>query len=73
MKLSDLPPGKTATVLSIDPKSPLFYRFIDIGIIPSFPISCLFKSLFGGIKAYSVSSKAFAIRKEDAQYINVIL
>lgn len=69
MKLSDLKVGDSATILPCD-ENLLVSRLVDMGALSS-PITCLFKSLSGGIRAYSINGCVIAIRHEDAQKINV--
>ncbi len=71
MKLSDLKLGDVATITHTD-ENRLVSRLVDMGAYSS-PVTCLFKSLFGGIRAYRIGSSIVAIRQEDAQKINVSL
>lgn len=73
MKLSQLKAGEMATVSLTDLPNPLILRLIDMGINPTSPIKCLFESLSGGMKAYSIGESVVALRDCDAQYIEVFL
>lgn len=72
MKLSELKSGETATISHINDENHLVSRLIDMGALSS-PVTCLFKSLFGGIRAYRIQGSVIAIRQEDAQNINIVL
>lgn len=72
MKLSALSVGEKATLSHANTPHSLFLRLTDIGMSPTSPIECLFKSLSGGMKAYLIGNSVVALRNEDADCIEVI-
>lgn len=70
-KLSSLPPGESARIDSINCGRAVRCRLTDLGMIKNFSVTCLMKSLGGGISAYRIGRTVIAIRREDADYINI--
>lgn len=71
MKLSMLNVGEKATISHANTPHSLFLRLTDMGMSPTSPIECLFKSLSGGMKAYLIGDSVIALRCEDANNIEV--
>ncbi len=72
MNLSQLSPGKSATIDFSASKSPLLPRLTDMGISEATPVTCLFKSFSGGMKAYRFGMSTIALRMDDASFINIL-
>lgn len=71
MKLSSLECGKSARVASISCDKFLKYRLIDMGLAENSTVTCLMKNLGGTSFAYRIGDTVVAIRREDAELINV--
>ena len=71
MKLSDLSPGQSGCVICL-PGS-LRARLEKMGFVKGGDIRCLFRAPFGDPTAYLVKGVAVALRKKDAENIEVRL
>ena len=71
MNLSQLSPGESARIAFFKSKSKLIPRLIDMGISQNSPITCLFNSLSGNMKAYRIGNSTIALRREDARFIYI--
>ena len=71
MKLSSLKCGKSAQVASVLCDDMIKYRLIDMGLAENSTVTCLMKNLGGTSFAYRVGDIVIAIRREDAELINV--
>jgi DtxR family transcriptional regulator, Mn-dependent transcriptional regulator len=72
--LSDLSPGQKGRVLNISPaaRGPERRRFLDLGIIPKTIIEAEFPSPMGNPTAYRIRGALIALRREQADLINVV-
>ena len=71
MKLSDLSPGQSGCVIYM-PES-LQMRLEKMGFVEGGDIRCLFRAPLGDPTAYLVKGVAVALRKKDAENIEVKL
>ena len=71
MKLSMLKDGESAAVSAILCEKSLKYRLIDMGLTENSIVTCLMKSLGGESFAYHIGDCVIALRREDANNINI--
>ena len=64
--LAHLPVGQTAYIEKVRAKGPLGKRLLDMGFVQNTPVSCLFESPSGGMRAYRIRETVVALRCEDA-------
>ena len=69
--LSDVDLDKEVRVVNIMAEGELRRRFFDLGIIKDTIIEPLYVSPFGDPKAYLIRGTVIAIRKEEAEKIEV--
>ena len=58
-------------VKKISLESPMYRRFLDIGLAEGTNIECILIALGNGMKAYRIKGATIGIRKEDAQMIEI--
>ena len=68
-KLSQLLPDEKCRVLSVNSKSEIRRRLLDMGLIPGTLVTCVFKSPWKDPSAYLIRGALVALRKEDADEI----
>ena len=71
IKLSELRESERGRVTGIDCAGDIKRRLMELGIVPGTVIGCVISSALGYIKAYSVKGSVIAIRKRDAEGIEV--
>lgn len=69
--LSLLAPGKRGRVLNNRCDPELLLRLEDLGLIEGMEITCLHRSPAGSPAAYDIRGAAVALRKRDADLIQV--
>lgn len=69
--LTKLKLNQTGIIKGINCKNSIKRRLLDLGLIPSTPITPIMQSLSGDPIAYEVRNIILAIRKEDASKILV--
>lgn len=69
--LTKLKLNQTGIIKEINCKNSIKRRLLDLGLIPSTPITPIMQSLSGDPIAYEVRNIILAIRKEDASKILV--
>ena len=69
--LTELNLNQTGIIKEINCKDSIKRRLLDLGLIPSTPITPIMQSLSGDPIAYEVRNIILAIRKEDASNIIV--
>ena len=69
--LTELNLNQTGIIKEINCKDSIKRRLLDLGLIPSTPITPIMQSLSGDPIAYEVRNIILAIRKEDASKIIV--
>lgn len=57
--------GQSAVIKEISPNCAIRQRLLDLGLIKDTRVRCLFKSPFGGMKAYRIRGATIAIRDKD--------
>lgn len=72
ISLNHLKIGKTAIVTKLDTIGPMRRRMLDLGIINGTKIKAIYQSPLKDPTAYFVRGTVIALRKEDAQQIQVI-
>ena len=73
MKLNEMEINKTCKIVRINCKDDIKRRLLDLGIIKGTKIEPVLLSPSGDPRAFSVRGTLIAIRKEDAENIEVIL
>lgn len=71
MKLTNLPVGKTAKVLSIDGNTPITKRLMEMGVVPGVAVRLVKSAPFGDPLEIRVRGYNLAMRKSEAQTIEV--
>lgn len=71
MKLSNLPMGETAKVLSIKGNSPITKRLMEMGVVPGVSVRLVKSAPFGDPLEIRVRGYNLAMRKSEAQTIEV--
>lgn len=69
--LEDLKPGQCATVTALHSKGLERRRMMDLGIIPGTLIQAEFDSPMGDPVAYKIRGTLVALRREQAEYIDI--
>ena len=74
LTLSDLKPGQQAEVINISEncQGAERRRFMDLGILPGTLITAEMRSPSGDPTAYIIRDAMIALRREQAQLINII-
>lgn len=71
MHLTDLPIDKTAKVLNLNCSGIVRRRLLDLGIVKGTLVTPILKSPSGDPTAFLIRGSTIAIRKEDAELIDV--
>ena len=71
--LSELLPGRRATVTYINSAGDMRRRFMDIGLIAGTEVECVGRSPGGDPSAYLIRGAVIAIRSADAKDIQVLM
>ncbi len=71
MKLTNLPVGKSAKVLSIDGNTPITKRLMEMGVVPGVAVRLVKSAPFGDPLEIRVRGYNLAMRKSEAQTIEV--
>lgn len=71
MHLTDLPIDKTAKVLNLNCSGMVRRRLLDLGIVKGTLVTPILKSPSGDPTAFLIRGSTIAIRKEDAELIDV--
>ena len=71
IKLCQLKEGDSATVSQIGLYGPIRRRIFDLGLVPGTQVRCLYAAPSGSPVAYEVRGATIAIRRNDAQQIEV--
>lgn len=69
ISLCDMQPGETARIKNLLATGSIRQRFLDLGIIPATPVTCIGKSPLGDPIAFSIRGTILAIRKKDCKRI----
>ena len=69
--LAQLHIGQSAHIENIQAKEPLRRRLSDMGFVQNTPVTCLFESPCGGMRAYRIRETVVALRCEDALSITI--
>lgn len=71
MKLTNLPPGKSAKVLSIAGNTPITKRLMEMGVVPGVSVRLVKSAPFGDPLEVRVRGYNLAMRRSEAQTIEV--
>lgn len=72
MKLSELKPGQSASVVSVN-SADLSVKILEMGILPGKKILVRHRSFFGDPLAIEIQGSVIALRKSEAELIEVHL
>lgn len=72
LTLNSIEPDSDATVSAVRLSGSIHRRMLDIGLIPGTKVKCLQRSPHGDISAYLIRGAIIAIRKEDAEMIEIL-
>ena len=67
--MSDLMPGMTGEVLSLQNTGSMRRRLLDLGLVEGSRVTCLGKSLWGDPEAYEICGAGIALRRRDCEQI----
>mgnify|MGYP002868409665 CR=1 FL=1 len=73
MKIEDMNTGQTARISKIDLSHPSSFRLLEYGFTPGQEIKLMNKSFFNDPLAVSLRGALIAIRKSDADCIEITL
>ena len=73
MKIEDMSRGQTAIIKKIDKSHPSSFRLLEYGFTPGQEIQLINKSFFNDPLAISLRGALIAIRKSDADCIEITL
>lgn len=71
MRLDELETGKSAVVTGIGNDGPERRRMMDLGILPGAVISAEMRSPLGDPTAYRIRDALLALRRDQAQHIQI--
>ncbi len=71
INLTLVPLGSYCSVTSIGIRGAMRHRLMDLGLIEGTRVSPLFKNFRGDLCAYGVRGAVIALRREDAEKIEV--
>lgn len=69
--LSEISVGSVCHIAGLELKGIMRRRILDLGIIPGTTVECIRRGPSGDPTAYTVRGTTIALRKEDANFINV--
>ncbi len=69
--LSALSVGQAARIVLLRNKGPMRQRLSELGFTPGAEVTCLFESMWHDPHAYRVCGAVIALRREDAEQIEV--
>lgn len=72
IKLSELPPGASAFVFSLENGISANDRLAELGFYPGASVKALFSGVFGEPMAYMVQNAVIALRRTESEKILVI-
>ncbi len=70
-RMNELSVGECATVASVDVRTSMKRRFLDLGLVPDSKVECVGKSPGGDPSAYLIRGAVIAIRSQDCSEIFV--
>ena len=71
--MCDMMPGERGTALTVRGEKTMRRRLMDLGLVKGSGISCLHRSVMGGVKAYSICGAVIAIRDCDCADVVISL
>ena len=71
--LADLAPGKSAHISSLTAEKAFCQRLGDLGFLPGMKICCLFPAPGGSPIAFQICGAVIALRRQDAERIQISL
>ncbi len=71
MSLADIKPGECAVVTNMKSEAQMRRRLQDLGLISGTKIVCIGKSPLGDPAAYLIRRAVIALRKKDADQIEI--
>lgn len=71
LRLSDLPPGASAEVVSVSPESPMGRRLLDLGFTPKTRVRVLRRAPLGDPSVYELRGMRLCLRRGDAAWVQV--
>lgn len=69
--LSQLPPGRSATVVSVDDSGPVGRRLLDLGLLPGTAIQALRRAPLGDPGVYELRGYRLCLRRSETDRIRV--
>lgn len=73
IKLSSLSPGQEARVYALNGRESVNSRLIDMGIYPGAALRPVFRAVPGDPTAYLIQNAVIALRRADAEKIDVMI
>ena len=71
MLFSELSVGESGKIISVSPDFSLYTLLTDIGFTPTTEIECVLRSPLGDPTAYLLKGTVIALRREDAEKIEI--
>jgi ferrous iron transport protein A len=71
MNLTELKPGMTATIVSLDETNPNVCRLADMGLVPGHEVALIRRAPLGDPLQVSVLNHELCLRKADARSVFV--
>jgi len=69
--LSDLPPGRSGRVESVDPASPIGRRLLDLGFVPRTLVTVVRRAPLGDPVEYELRGTRLCLRRSEASRVRV--
>lgn len=73
MTLRELPVGRDARVVAVNGEGPVTRRLLEMGLIPGVAVQVVKKAPFGDPLEIRVRGYSLAMRKSEAETIDVLL
>jgi len=67
--MSELLPGMTGEVASLQIDGSMRHRLMDLGLVEGSRVTCLGKSLWGDPSAYEICGAVIALRRADCSQV----
>ena len=71
--LSELEPGTTATVVSVDDSGPVGRRLLDLGLLPGTPIRALRQAPLGDPGIFELRGYQLCLRRSETARVEVVI
>jgi ferrous iron transport protein A len=73
LRLTDLPPGRVAEVVAVDPACQAAKRLLDLGFTPGTKIRVVRRAPLGDPMVYELRGMRLCLRRSEADWVRVSL